>query len=55
MNINLAKIRELLVKDYGWNDNYIDGADINVDEILEDVLNIIDGILKEHKVISINK
>jgi hypothetical protein len=47
MNITVAKIRELLVKDYGWNDSHIDDANISIDEFLEDTLHIINDILKE--------
>jgi hypothetical protein len=55
MNITVAKIRELLVKDYGWIDIYIDDSDVSINEILDDTLKIIDDILKEHNVISLNE
>lgn len=48
MNITVAKIRELLVKDYGWNDSYIDDSDVDINEILDDTLSIINDILKDH-------
>jgi hypothetical protein len=47
MNITVAKIRELLVKDYGWDDGYIDDSNISINEILDDTLKIINDILKE--------
>ena len=53
MNITVAKIRKLLVEDYGWDDGYIDDSDVDINEIIKDTLMIINDILKEHKGVSI--
>lgn len=53
MKITKAKIKRVLIKNYGWGDMGIDRHEWFVNELIKDVLTIIDAELKVHKGISI--
>ena len=43
MNITLAKVKQALVKDYGWSN--IDNQTLLINELIKDILKVIDNEL----------
>jgi hypothetical protein len=55
MNITVAKVKRILIRDYGWENFTIDSQRWFIEQIIRDTIKVVNNELKIQKGVSIKK